>query len=168
MVAFAHRPAAGERRLDRRQGGIRVPLRKAYSDNTRIRVAGPLTVESLSPHHSVPSDQDDSLIDELVETRADWEDFGQMVFENLKAAGVQQAHKEDRITFTALTPWPGKFVSAEDRITFTALTPGRVNFSRQKSASGGRQSWSAPNSASYRGQISSMPHARRPMPASTW
>ena len=38
-----------------------------------------------------------------------------MVLENLKAAGVQQAHKEDRIAFTALTPWPGKLISAEGR-----------------------------------------------------
>ena len=29
-----------------------------------------------------------------------------MILENLKTAGVQQAHKEDKITFTALTPWP--------------------------------------------------------------
>jgi hypothetical protein len=28
---------------------------------------------------------------------------------------VQQAHKEDRITFTALTPWPGELVCAEGR-----------------------------------------------------
>ena len=38
-----------------------------------------------------------------------------MVLENLKTAGVQQAHKEDRITFTALTPWPGDLVCAEGR-----------------------------------------------------
>lgn len=86
---------------------------KPYSDNSRIRVAGPLTVESLSPHRFVPGDQDNSLIHELAEPGADWQDFGQMVLENLKAAGVQQAHKEDRITFTALTPWPGKLISAE-------------------------------------------------------
>jgi len=41
--------------------------------------------------------------------------FPQMILENLKAAGVQQAHKEDRITFTALTPWPGDLVCAEGR-----------------------------------------------------
>ena len=38
-----------------------------------------------------------------------------MILENLKIAGVQQAHKEDRITFTALTPWPGDLVCAEGR-----------------------------------------------------
>ena len=38
-----------------------------------------------------------------------------MILENLKTAGVQQAHKEDKITFTALTPWPGDLVCAEGR-----------------------------------------------------
>ena len=38
-----------------------------------------------------------------------------MILENLKTAGVQQAHKDDRITFTALTPWPGDLVCAEGR-----------------------------------------------------
>ena len=31
-----------------------------------------------------------------------------MILENLKTAGVQQAHKEDRITFTSISPWPGE------------------------------------------------------------
>jgi adenine-specific DNA-methyltransferase len=88
---------------------------RPYTDNSRMRVAGPFTVESLSPHRYVPGDLDDSLIHELAEPRAGWRDFGQMVLENLKSAGVQQAHKQDRITFTALTPWPGKFISAEGR-----------------------------------------------------
>jgi len=38
-----------------------------------------------------------------------------MILENLKTAGVQQAHKDDRITFTALSPWPGDLVCAEGR-----------------------------------------------------
>ncbi len=38
-----------------------------------------------------------------------------MILGNLKAAGVQQAHKDDKISFTALTPWPGDLVCAEGR-----------------------------------------------------
>ncbi len=34
---------------------------------------------------------------------------------HLKVAGVQQAHKEDKIAFTSLTPWPGALVCAEGR-----------------------------------------------------
>ena len=36
---------------------------KPYPDNSRIRVAGPFTVESLSPHRVWRSDEDDSLIE---------------------------------------------------------------------------------------------------------
>ncbi|HEV2174962.1 MAG TPA: hypothetical protein VGR71_15420, partial [Nitrospira sp.] len=90
---------------------------KPYVDNSRIRVAGPLTVESLSPHRVLAVDQDDKLIDEI--DRAGHEeselDFAQMVLENLKAAGVQQAHKEDRISFTSLAGWAGKLICAEGR-----------------------------------------------------
>src|SRR5260370_24901940 len=58
-------------------------------------------------------DENDELIDPL--KKADDRSFDQMILENLKTAGVQQAHKEDRITFTALTPWPGSLVCAEGR-----------------------------------------------------
>ena len=42
-------------------------------------------------------------------------DFAKMILENLKTAGVQQAHKEDKIDFSSLTPWPGNLVCAEGR-----------------------------------------------------
>jgi adenine-specific DNA-methyltransferase len=41
--------------------------------------------------------------------------FPDMILENLKVAGVQQAHKEDRIAFKSVTRWPGAFVCAEGR-----------------------------------------------------
>jgi adenine-specific DNA-methyltransferase len=91
---------------------------KPYEDRKTVRVAGPFTVESLSPHRVLGVDEDDELIDILNEDRADYaakQSFPQMVLENLKTAGVQQAHKEGRISFTALTPWPGDLVCAEGR-----------------------------------------------------
>ena len=36
-----------------------------------------------------------------------------MVLENLKSAGVHQAAKDDRITFTSLEGWPGGYIAAE-------------------------------------------------------
>jgi adenine-specific DNA-methyltransferase len=90
---------------------------KPHPDPSRVRVAGPFTVESLSPHRVVAVDQDNRLIRELAEPGAGWEDFAQIVLENLKTAGVQQPHKEDRIAFTALTPWPGKLISADGRFS---------------------------------------------------
>jgi adenine-specific DNA-methyltransferase len=92
---------------------------KPYDNKKCVRVAGPFTVESLSPHRMLGVDEDDELIDTLKEDRADYaarQTFPQMILDNLKTAGVQQAHKEGRITFTALTPWPGEgSVCAEGR-----------------------------------------------------
>jgi adenine-specific DNA-methyltransferase len=93
-----------------------------FGDPSRIRVAGPFTVESLSPHRTLAVDWNDELVDllEAAEGRRKAAekgdavtDFAHMILENLKAAGVQQAHKEDRISFTALTGWPGRFICAE-------------------------------------------------------
>ena len=91
---------------------------KPYDNKKCVRVAGPFTVESLSPHRMLGVDENDELIDTLKQDRADYaarQSFPQMILENLKTAGVQQAHKEDRITFTALTPWPGDLVCGEGR-----------------------------------------------------
>lgn len=38
-----------------------------------------------------------------------------MILDNLKTSGVQQAHKEDKINFFSLTPWPGYYICAEGR-----------------------------------------------------
>jgi adenine-specific DNA-methyltransferase len=91
---------------------------KPYDDKKKVRVAGPFTVESLSPHRTLGVDENDELIDSLREPGAEYnakQSFPQMILENLRTAGVQQAHKEDRITFTALTPWPGELVCGEGR-----------------------------------------------------
>jgi adenine-specific DNA-methyltransferase len=95
---------------------------KPYPDNSRVRVAGPFTVESLSPHRTLAVDWNDELVDLLEAAEGKRQardrdeavaDFAQMILENLKVAGVQQAHKEDRITFTSLAGWPGRFICAE-------------------------------------------------------
>ena len=90
---------------------------KPYVDNKKVRVAGPFTVESLSPHRVLTVDADDELIDPArAPGRTDDEaDFARMILENLKTAGVQQAHKEDKITFSSIAPWPGHYICAEGR-----------------------------------------------------
>ena len=91
---------------------------KPYTDNRKVRVAGPFTVESLSPHRVLGVDEDDELIDDVAEppgTYTEPQDFASMILDNLRTASVQQAHKEDRITFSSLTPWPGELVCALGR-----------------------------------------------------
>ena len=91
---------------------------KPYQDKSKVRVAGPFTVESLSPHRVLGVDENDELIDSVADDEEGYageRDFVGMILENLKVAGVQQAHKEDRISFTSLTPWPGELICAEGR-----------------------------------------------------
>ncbi|GBE53741.1 modification methylase DpnIIB [bacterium BMS3Bbin14] len=90
---------------------------KPYEDKKKVRVAGPFTVESLSPHRVLAVDENDELIDpqQAGATPGDETDFVSMILENLKTAGVQQAHKQDKINFISLTPWPGHFICAEGR-----------------------------------------------------
>jgi len=95
-----------------------------YEDKSRVRVAGPFTVESLSPHRVPAMDVDDSLFDELEAAEGRRQagaatesiDFAEMVLENLRRSGVQQAHKADRLVFSSLKPWPGRFICAEGAV----------------------------------------------------
>jgi adenine-specific DNA-methyltransferase len=93
---------------------------KPYEDKKKVRVAGPFTVESLSPHRMLGVDENGELIDpaKAAQNVVDYSEarsFEQMILENLRVAGVQQAHKQDKIEFTTLTPWPGELVCGEGR-----------------------------------------------------
>jgi adenine-specific DNA-methyltransferase len=97
---------------------------RPYADDTRVRVAGPFTVESLSPHRVLAVDEDDGLFDEAAAgTRQaagsgsqEGPEFARIVLDNLQKAGVQQAHKEGKIAFTSLQGWPGgDYICAEGR-----------------------------------------------------
>ena len=43
------------------------------------------------------------------------QDFAAMILENLRTAGVQQAHNNDKIDFCSLVGWPGGYICAEGR-----------------------------------------------------
>jgi len=98
---------------------------KPYVDTSKVRVAGPFTVESLSPHRALVVDEDEELIDladaaegkrsRKAAAEAESDDFVAVILENLRVAGVQQVHKENRIAFTSLTGWPGGLICAEGR-----------------------------------------------------
>ena len=82
-----------------------------------VRVAGPFTVESLSPHRLLAVDENDELIDKVAEpSTVDYgqaRDFAAIMLENLRTAGVQQARKSDSIKFSSITGWPGDYICAE-------------------------------------------------------
>ena len=92
---------------------------KPYEDKRRVRVAGPFTVEALSPHNAVSVGEDDlgDVLDasdgrrrrEAIEA----DNYFQAMLENLRHAGVHQRDRADRITFQSLKPWAGEYISAE-------------------------------------------------------
>ncbi|BBK44480.1 site-specific DNA-methyltransferase [Allostella vacuolata] len=93
---------------------------KPYVDGARVRVAGPFTVESLSPHRVAPASAEE-VIGELdaaagkrrpADADLAGQDFAAIVIDYLKAEGVRQHDKGDRIAFESLTPWPGDFIGA--------------------------------------------------------
>ncbi len=99
---------------------------KPYEDRKKVRVAGPFTVESLSPHRVLGVDENDELIDRVAESDSPYgeeRNFVRIILENLKTAGVQQAHKTDKIDFSALTGWPGELICAEGRYSELITEP---------------------------------------------
>ena len=87
---------------------------RPYEDSSKVRVAGPFTVESVSPHRMLPADDgydDDST---LRDSDGHGDNYTSIILENLAISGVQQAHKADRITFTSIEPWAGStYISAQ-------------------------------------------------------
>jgi len=98
---------------------------RPYEDKSKVRVTGPFTVESLSPHRVVTS-RDDTLADELSAAEGQLQrapgnvpeaDFAAMVIDHLRRSGVHQKDKADTIHFNSVEPWPGKWLGAEGRYT---------------------------------------------------
>ncbi len=96
---------------------------KPYQDTKKVRVAGPFTMESVSPHRFLSVDENDEVVDgwKLSSGASPYDkqqDFATLMLENLKTAGVQQAHKENRLTFSSVTAFPGtKMICGEGRYT---------------------------------------------------
>ena len=89
-----------------------------YEDKKRVRVTGPFTVESLSPHRVLDVDETDKPVDRVELQKPGYggrQDFVNIILKTLHVAGVQQPHKEDKIAFTALTPWPGVSICGDGR-----------------------------------------------------
>ncbi len=99
---------------------------KPYPKRNTVRVTGPFTVESLSPHRVLPATEDAALLAGMenedaalperrqLQIRENETNFAQVVLENLKQAGVQNTRKGERLMFLTLKPWAGGgLISAE-------------------------------------------------------
>ncbi len=82
-----------------------------YEDNKRIRVAGPFTVESLSPHRVLAAEEERPATEAAGQAETA-QGFVQMIIDNLKAAGVQNTIKKERLKFDRLEPFAGEWIHA--------------------------------------------------------
>lgn len=97
-----------------------------YEDKSTVRVTGPFTVESLSPHRvlSAADDDQDGVVSEKEAQRQ--HDFAGMILDNLRKAGVQNTKKGERLTFDRLDPFAGAWIHAAGEYTEAGGTVRRV------------------------------------------
>ena len=97
-----------------------------YEDNKRVRVCGPFSVESLSPHRvlSTADENQDGTVSEQEGRKQ--HDFATMILDNLRKAGVQNTRKGERLTFDRLDPYAGAWLHAAGEYTDAAGKTRRV------------------------------------------
>lgn len=99
---------------------------RPYEDKKRVRVTGPFTVESLNPHRTISAAEKAEASTEGVEIAdaGKWrgrvlgpDDFGRMVLENLRKAGVQNSYKDERLKFDTLETYAGEWIQGAGEYT---------------------------------------------------
>ncbi len=103
---------------------------KPYEDKAKVRVTGPFTVESLSPHRSLAyassGDPDRSALGAEAAALASQAEvlggldpsgsgFEQTILDNLAKAGVQNGRRNERLTFDTVDPYAGVHIQAIGR-----------------------------------------------------
>jgi adenine-specific DNA-methyltransferase len=106
-----------------------------YEDRRKLRVSGPFTVESLSPHRVLTTDEERPA-SEVAGQQAHAGGFEVMIIENLKKAGAQNTIKNERLKFDRLEPYAGEWIQAEGEYTEISKTPKTPGVSETPGVSG--------------------------------
>ena len=105
-----------------------------YEDNKRLRVTGPFTVESLSPHRVLGTELERPGTEREADRQTGPGQFETMILENLRTAGVQNTVKNERLKFDRLEPYAGIWIQAVGEYTEGDPSPlegeGRVRVKR--------------------------------------
>ncbi len=113
-----------------RSAEIELLYDRPYEARNVVRVTGPFTVESLSPHRVLAPEEDDDELLAAIRAEAEEDgkplperlplgvrpkaaregddDFVRVVLDNLAKAGVQNTKKNERLVFTSIEPWTGE------------------------------------------------------------
>lgn len=102
---------------------------RPYEDKRKVRVTGPFTVESLSPHRSLAF-FGSAMAEEPTTHIVEPESFEQTILDNLAKAGVQNGRRNERLEFETIEPYAGRFIQALGiRADAQEDTPRRVALS---------------------------------------
>lgn len=97
----------------RRHADYEMLYDQPFEDKRKVRVTGPFTVESLSPHRSLSfGDSPESLSETEAAKDADAPNFEQSILDNLASAGIQNGRRQERIAFSAFETYAGEYVQA--------------------------------------------------------
>jgi adenine-specific DNA-methyltransferase len=99
---------------------------KPYEDAKRVRVSGPFTVESLSPHRVLSVDDERPRSEQAAQQDVAAVPFESMILDNLRKAGVQNTKKNERLAFDRLEPHAGTWLHATGAYTDADGTSRRV------------------------------------------
>ena len=102
----------------RRHAEFELLYDKPYEDKRRVRVSGPFTVESLSPHRSlafagsaVDGAGATNVGDGQVPSHGE-APFEQTILANLRTAGIQNGWKGGRLSFDTVEPYAASYIQA--------------------------------------------------------
>jgi adenine-specific DNA-methyltransferase len=109
-----------------RHGESEVLFDQPFEDRQRIRVTGPFTVESLSPHRLLSPDAEEPGSVVAAQQDPDQVDFVTVILDNLAKAGVKTTTKGEEIDFDRLEPYAGSYLQAEGSYTDASGEPRRV------------------------------------------
>ncbi|WP_254665811.1 site-specific DNA-methyltransferase [Streptomyces sp. WMMB 322] len=100
---------------------------RPYENKNAVRVAGPFTVESLSPHRSISFDQEVPASEKAAEMMPSGASYEETILEHVKKAGVQNGYRNERLEFESVEPVSGRILTAVGiRKAAEEGTPSRV------------------------------------------
>lgn len=100
-----------------RHGASEVLFDQPYEDRSRVRVSGPFTVESLSPHRLLSPDSVEPTSTAAAQQDPGQADFVSVILDNLAKAGVKTTTKGEEIDFDHFEPYAGEYLQAEGTYT---------------------------------------------------
>ncbi len=109
-----------------RHADIEILYDQPYEDSKRIRVSGPFTVESLSPHRVLAPDDQDQPTSVAQAQEQETDRYLPRIIENLRKAGVQNTKRNERLSFDRLEPYAGRYIHATGDYTDKEGIPRRV------------------------------------------